>query len=162
MTREQLSASVSRTIQSRLVLPPDTNHMGTIFGGTVLAYIDEIAAIAAMKHSRTAVVTASIDTVNFLSSAKVGDILILEGVVISTGRTSMEVYVKAECQHIERGARSLTTTAILTMVAVNEDGLPTPVAAVMPETENERKLFENAQERKERRMKANEYAKELC
>lgn len=110
MHREQLPAGVSRTIQSRLVLPPDTNHMGTIFGGTVLAYIDEIAAISAMKHSRRAVVTASIDNVNFLSSAKVGDILILEGVVISTGRTSMEVYVKAECQHIESGTRSLTTT----------------------------------------------------
>ena len=115
-----------------------------------------------MKHSRHVVVTASIDTVNFLSSAKVGDVLILEGVVISTGRTSMEVYVKAECQNIDSGARSLTTTAILTMVAVDEDGHPTPVASVMPETENERRLFENAQERKERRMKANEYAKELC
>ncbi|MBT2583276.1 acyl-CoA thioesterase [Planococcus sp. ISL-109] len=162
MNREQLPAGVSRTIQSRLVLPPDTNHMGTIFGGTVLAYIDEIAAIAAMKHSRNVVVTASIDTVNFLSSAKVGDVLILEGVVISTGRTSMEVYVKAECQNIESGARSLTTTAILTMVAVDDAGLPTPVASVVPETENERRLFESAQERKERRMKANEYAKELC
>lgn len=162
MHREQLPAGVSRTIQSRLVLPPDTNHMGTIFGGTVLAYIDEIAAIAAMKHSRRAVVTASIDNVNFLSSAKVGDILILEGVVISTGRTSMEVYVKAECQHIESGTRSLTTTSTLTMVAVDAEGRPTPVVSVVPETENEKRLFGNAQERKERRMIANEYAKELC
>ncbi len=162
MNIEPLPAGISRTIQSRLVLPPDTNHMGTIFGGTVLAYIDEIAAIAAMKHSRHAGVTASIDNVNFLSSAKVGDILIIEGVVISTGRTSMEVYVKVECQHIESGTRSLTTTAILTMVAVDASGRPTPVASVVPETENEKRLFENAQERKERRMKANEYAKELC
>ena len=74
-----LPTSFSKTIQTKLVLPPDTNHLGTIFGGTVLAYIDEIAAITAMRHSGTAVVTASIDTVNFLSSAKVGDILILEG-----------------------------------------------------------------------------------
>lgn len=162
MNNEQLSAGVSRTIQSRLVLPPDTNHMGTIFGGTVLAYIDEIAAIAAMKHSRHVVVTASIDTVNFLSSAKVGDVLILEGVVISTGRTSMEVFVKAECQNIESGLRDLTTTAILTMVAVDAEGRPTPVAGVIPETDNERRLFKGAQERKEQRMKTNEYAKELC
>lgn len=159
--KQQISAGISRTIQTRLVLPPDTNHMGTIFGGTVLAYIDEIAAITAMKHSGQVVVTASIDTVNFLSSARIGNVLILEGVVISTGRTSMEVYVKAECQNIETRERTLTTTAILTMVAVDEGGKPTPVPGVVPETEKEQKLFANAQARKERRMKLNEFAKEL-
>jgi len=156
----QLPASISRSIQTKLVLPPDTNHMGTIFGGTVLSYIDEIAAITAMKHSKSAVVTASIDTVNFLSSAKVGDILNLEGVVISTGRTSMEVYVKVDCQNIESGLKTVTTTAILTMVAVNQDGKPTPVCGVSPETEEEKKLFENAQRRKERRLKINEFSEE--
>ncbi|MGK7377082.1 acyl-CoA thioesterase [Planococcus sp. 1R117A] len=158
---QQITASRSRTIQTKLVLPPDTNHMGTIFGGTVLSFIDEIAAITAMKHSGKAVVTASIDTVNFLSSARVGNVLLLEGVVISTGRTSMEVYVKAECQNIETGEKTLTTTAILTMVAVSEDGKPTPVPGVVPETENEKQLFQSAQERKQRRMKINEFAKEL-
>lgn len=74
----------------------------------------------------------------------------------------MEVYVKAECQHIESGTRSLTTTSTLTMVAVDAEGRPTPVVSVVPETENEKRLFGNAQERKERRMIANEYAKELC
>lgn len=158
---EQLPASISRTVQSRLVLPPDTNHLGTIFGGRVLAYIDEIAAITAMKHSKGAVVTASIDTVNFLSSARVGNVLVLEGVVISTGRTSMEVYVKAECQNIETATTTLTTTAILTMVAVDENGKPTPVPGVSPESEAEKRLFKSAQIRKERRMKINEFAKEL-
>jgi acyl-CoA hydrolase len=126
--------------------------MGTIFGGTVLSYIDEIAAIAAMKHSKKVVVTASIDNVNFLSSAKVGDILILEGVVISTGRTSMEVYVKVECQNLETGKRTLNTTSILTMVAIDNDGKPTAVASVIPETEEETAFFESAQLRKERRL----------
>lgn len=158
---KQISASISRTVQTRLVLPPDTNHMGTIFGGTVLAYIDEIAAITAMKHSGKAVVTASIDTVNFLSSATVGNVLLLEGVVISTGRTSMEVYVKAECQNIETAEKTLTTTAILTMVAVDDTGKPTPVPAVVPESEKEKQLFKSAQDRKQQRMKINEFAKEL-
>ncbi|MBP2239827.1 acyl-CoA hydrolase [Cytobacillus eiseniae] len=153
---EKLSASISRTIQTKLVLPPDTNHMGTIFGGTVLSCIDEIAAITAMKHSKKVVVTASIDTVNFLSSAKVGDILILEGVVISTGRTSMEVYVKVECQNLQTGERTTTTTAILTMVAVNSDGIPTPVNGVEPETEEEKRLFIRAKDRKKRRLKIND------
>lgn len=150
---EKLPTSYSRTIQTKLVLPPDTNHLGTIFGGTVLAYIDEIAAITAMRHSGTAVVTASIDKVNFLSSARVGDILILEGIVIATGRTSMEVYVKVECQHLQTGEKTTTTTAILTMVAVNEDGRPTPVRGIIPETEEEKSLYESAQERKKQRVK---------
>ncbi|MEN2766957.1 acyl-CoA thioesterase [Ornithinibacillus xuwenensis] len=153
---EKLPASISRTIQTKLVLPPDTNHLGTIFGGTVLSYIDEIAAITAMKHSKGVVVTASIDTVNFLSSARVGDILLLEGLVVSTGRTSMEVYVKVECQNLETGEKTTTTTAILTMVAVNETGKPTPVLGVEPETEADYKLFKLAQERKERRLKVKE------
>ena len=157
---EKIPASISRTIQTMLVLPPDTNHMGTIFGGTVLSYIDEIAAITAMKHSKRVVVTASIDTVNFYTSARVGDILILEGVVISTGRMSMEVYVKVKCQNIETGERTITTTAILTMVAVDSDGIPTPVSGIEPETEEEKSLFHSAQKRKERRLKINEFSEE--
>ncbi|WP_026691341.1 acyl-CoA thioesterase [Alteribacter aurantiacus] len=157
---ERLPASVSRTIQTKLVLPPDTNHLGTIFGGTILSYIDEIAAITAMKHSKEVVVTASIDTVNFLSSAKVGDVLHLEGVVISTGRTSMEVYVKVETENLKSREKTVTTTAILTMVAVDQHGKPTPVSGVEPESEEEKKLFQNAQSRKERRVRINELSSE--
>ncbi|WP_085993311.1 acyl-CoA thioesterase [Oceanobacillus senegalensis] len=148
-----LSSDVSRTIQTKLVLPPDTNHLGTIFGGTVLSFIDEIAAITAMKHSKKAVVTASIDTVNFLSSAKVGDVLMLEAVVVSTGNTSMEVYVKVECEDLESGERKMTTKSLLTMVATNKEGKPTSVPGVIPQTEEEKRLFEEAHLRKYRRLK---------
>lgn len=139
--QKEISSNVSRTIQTKLVLPPDTNHMGTIFGGTVLAYIDEIAAIAAMKHSKKAVVTASINTVNFLSSAKVGDILTLEAFVLSVGTTSMKVYVKVECLHLETDERRLTTTSTIMMVAIDENGRPTPVPKVRLESEWERSLL---------------------
>lgn len=152
-TMENISTDVSRTIQTKLVLPPDTNHLGTIFGGKVLSYIDEIAAIAAMKHSKNVVVTASIDTVNFLSSARVGDILILEGVVVSTGRTSMEVYVKVECEHIETRERRITTTSFLTMVAIDQDGKPVPVPGIIPETQKEHELLQHASERRQQRIK---------
>lgn len=151
---EGLSANVSRTFQNRLVLPPDTNHLGTIFGGTVLSYIDEIAAIAAMKHSRRAVVTASIDSVNFLSAAVVGDILTLEAVVISTGRTSMEVFVKVESENLKTSRRTLTTTSILTMIAKDENGKPAPVARVIPENDQEREMFNTADMRRKRRLEA--------
>ena len=102
----------SRTIQTKLVLPPDTNHMDSIFGGKVLAYIDEIAGISAMKHSRKQVVTASIDSVDFLSSAHVGDVLELEANVTSTGRTSMEdrcaeaKLLSRFCRHLSKGKTS--------------------------------------------------------
>jgi acyl-CoA hydrolase len=150
---EAISSDVSRSIQTHLVLPPDTNHMGTIFGGTVLAYVDEIAAIAAMKHSRKVVVTASIDSVNFLSSAEVGDILTLEAFVISTGRTSMEVFVKVESENLDTAKKTLTTTSILTMVAKDSNGFPTPVPGVIPQTDEEMALLKTAEDRKQRRLK---------
>ena len=86
--------SQSRTMKTTLVFPPDTNHHGSIFGGKILAYIDEIAAIAAMKHAKSEVVTASIDSVDFVTPAYEGDIIELEAVVSNTGRSSMEVYVR--------------------------------------------------------------------
>src|SRR5690625_2222620 len=109
--------SESRVIQTRLVLPPDTNHIETIFGGKVLAYIDEVAALAAMKHANAIVVTASIDSVSFLSSAKVGDALTLEAFVTYIGTTSMEVYVNVQAEDVLKGEVKQTTEACLTRVA---------------------------------------------
>ncbi|MBO0602576.1 acyl-CoA thioesterase [Sporosarcina sp. E16_3] len=141
----------SRTIQTKLVLPPDTNHLQTIFGGKVLAYIDEIADIAAMKHSKKAVVTASIDSVDFVSSARVGDVLELEAIVTSTGRTSMEVFVSVHSMNLLTGETKLTTESFLTMVAMDENNKPTPVPGIYPETEVEKSLFETAPARREHR-----------
>lgn len=144
----------SRTIQTKLVLPPDTNHMDTIFGGKVLAYIDEIAGITAMKHSqRHVVVTASIDSVDFLTSARVGEVMELEANVTSTGRTSMEVYVRVISHNLQTGEEKLTTESFLTMVAIGDDGRPVKVPPVIPESEGEKKLFETAPERREYRKK---------
>jgi len=141
----------SKTVQTRLVLPPDTNHLDTIFGGKVLAYIDEIAALTAMKHANSAVVTASIDSVDFLSSAKVGDSLTLEAFVTYTGTSSMEVYVKVTACDLIENEEKLTTESFLTMVAVNGEGKPVPVPNVYPETAEERKLHETAPDRKKNR-----------
>ncbi|WP_121615891.1 acyl-CoA thioesterase [Virgibacillus halodenitrificans] len=148
---EQVAMKHSKTIQTRLVLPPDTNHLGTIFGGKVLAYIDEIAALTAMKHANSAVVTASIDSVDFLSSAKVGDSLTLEAFVTYTGTSSMEVFVKVTAHDLIKNEEKLTTESFLTMVAVNEFGKPQPVPKVFPETEEEIRLHTAAPKRKENR-----------
>lgn len=148
---ESRSIEHSRVIQTRLVLPPDTNHLDTIFGGKVLAYIDEVAALSAMKHAGGAVVTASIDSVNFLSAAKVGDALTMEAFVTYTGRSSMEVYVKVTAHDVALDTETLTTESFLTMVAVNENGRPKKVPKIYPETEEERKMHETAPARKRHR-----------
>ncbi|WP_042478550.1 acyl-CoA thioesterase [Bacillus ndiopicus] len=143
--------SYSRTIQTRLVLPPDTNHHGSIFGGRVLAYIDEIAAIASMTHAKGEVVTASIDSVDFVSPAYVGDVLELEGIVTSTGRTSMEIYVRVVTRNLKTREERLTTESFVTMVAIDAEGKPREVPGVYPETETEKRLFETAPKRREYR-----------
>ncbi|WP_101842978.1 acyl-CoA thioesterase [Halobacillus sp. Marseille-P3879] len=146
-----LPVDFSRMTQTRLVLPPDTNHLHTIFGGKVLAYIDEIAALTAMKHSNSVVVTASIDSVDFLASAKVGHALQLEACVTSTGRSSMEVYVKVFADDLLQAKKVMTTESFLTMVAVDDEGKPKPVPGVYPETEEEKRLVKTAPARKEHR-----------
>jgi len=145
--------AASRTVQTRLVLPANTNHIGTIFGGNVLAYIDEVGAIAAMKHAESTVVTASIDSVNFVSSAKTGDVLNLEAIVTYTGTTSMEVYVRVSAQNLLENLEQLTTESFLTMVAVDEEGHPKPVPKVYPETPEEIRLHETAPARKKHRIR---------
>ena len=149
--KETVPMSKSRTIQSKLVLPPDTNHLETIFGGRVVAYIDEIAAIAAMKHANATVVTASIDSVDFVSSARAGDILELEAVVSYTGRSSMEVFVTVHSMDLIANKTTLTTESFVTMVALDENYKPTAVPGVYPETEDEKKLFEKGPARQEHR-----------
>lgn len=144
--------SQSRSFQTHLVLPPDTNHHHSIFGGKVLAYIDEIAAIASMKHAKSETVTASFDSVDFISPAYEGDILQLEALVTATGRSSMEVYVRVLSRNIKTGEEKLTTESFVTMVAIDEEGKPTPVPNVFPTTKEEIQLFETGQTRRELRQ----------
>lgn len=160
MMNNALPMSNSRSYQTHLVLPPDTNHHHSIFGGKVLAYIDEMAAITAMKHAKEQVVTASFDSVDFVSPAYVGDILELEAMVTSTGRTSMEVYVRVISRNIKTGEKKLTTESFVTMVAIGEDGKPVGVPAVYPETEEEKRLFETGGARQELRKAKRANAKE--
>ena len=141
----------SRTHQTRLIMPSDTNHHKSIFGGQVLRYIDEIAALAAMKHSKGEVVTASIDSVDFISSAYAGDVLELESVVTCTGRSAMEVYGRVICRDLKSGAERLTTESFVTMVAIDDNGKPREVPGIYPETETERRLFETGPMRREHR-----------
>ncbi|MGE7782065.1 acyl-CoA thioesterase [Peribacillus sp. NPDC097264] len=146
----------SRTFLTDLVFPPDTNHHNTIFGGKVMAYVDKIACIAAMRHCRKPVVTASSDSFDFLAPIKTGDAINLEAYVTCAHQTSMEVFVKVERENLLTGEKQLTARAFLTMLAIDEDGKPIPVPQVQPETEEEKRQYVQAQaryiERKNKRI----------
>lgn len=142
---------LSRTMMTDLVLPPDTNNHGTIFGGNVMAYIDKIASIASMRHARRPVVTASSDSLDFLEPVKAGEAIRLEAYVTWTHKTSMEVFVKVESENLMTGEVKLTATAYLTFVALGSDGRPTYVPPVMPETDEEQRQYESGPTRYELR-----------
>ncbi|MCK2006082.1 acyl-CoA thioesterase [[Brevibacterium] frigoritolerans] len=137
----------SQTFLTDLVFPPDTNHHNTIFGGKVMAYVDKIACISAMRHCRKPVVTASSDSFDFLAPIKTGDAINLEAFVTCAHHTSMEVFVKVERENLLTGEKQLTARAFLTMLAIDEDGKPTNVPQVIPETEEEKQQYVQAQER---------------
>jgi acyl-CoA hydrolase len=144
-------ARLSRTVMTDLVLPPDTNNHGTVFGGNVMAYIDKIASIASMRHARKPVVTASSDSLDFLKPVKIGEAIRLEAFVTWTHNTSMEVYVKVESENLLTGEVNVTATSYLTFVALGSDGRPTQVPPVIPETDEEKWHYETAPARYEMR-----------
>lgn len=141
----------SRVFKTGRVFPNDVNNHKTLFGGKLMSGIDEVASISAMRHCRANVVTASADSVDFLLPIRPTDSVCFESFVSWTGRTSMEVFVKVISEHLYTGERAVAATSFLTFVAVGEDGAPTPVPAVVPETEEERLISESAEERAEQR-----------
>ena len=156
------SAHESRAVKASIVLPPDTNHHGTMFGGKVMAYIDDLAAISATRHARMPVVTASTDSVDFLHPVRNGESVCLESFVTWTHKTSIEVFVKVVAEDLLTGERNVCTPAFLTFVAVDRDEIPQPVPPVIPETELERFLHEGAPARAEVRRRRRGVAKDLA
>lgn len=148
---EKVPCSRSFTVKTAQIFPPDANAYGTLFGGKLMAYIDEVASIAAVRHSRQTSITASTDSVDFLAPIRVGDFIGVEGMVTYANNTSMEVFVKVVKEDVERDYREVCTTAFLTFVAVDKDGKPTPVPKVYPQTADEKLLHSGAKKRKKLR-----------
>ena len=138
---------------THLVLPPDTNALGTIFGGRIMEWVDIAASIVAGRHCRQVVVTASMDALHFLAPVKLGDIVILKATVNFTRRTSLEIGVHVESENPLTGERRHTSSAYLTFVALGADGKPTEVPAVQPVTEEEKRRYTAAKARSEERLK---------
>jgi len=142
----------SRTTMTEVVLPNDTSAYGMILGGKVMHLIDMAGAVAAFRHCRTPVVTVSVDSVRFLNPIKVGHLVLLEAVVTRAFTTSMEVEVQVQSEDPLTGKRIKTSDAFLTFVAINEAGRPTAIPPLIPETEEEKKRYEAALERRNRRL----------
>ncbi len=139
----------SRTIVTDLVLPSETNPIGNMFGGELLARMDRAASIAARRHSRRIVVTVSVNHVAFNKMIPLGSVVTVEAHVSRAFKSSMEVYMDVWIEDRESGLRSKANEAIYTFVAVDEMGNPVPVPALIPETKLEKERFEAALRRKQ-------------
>ena len=135
-----------------VVLPDDANPLGNILGGKVMHLIDIAGAVAAHRHSHRHVVTASVDSLDFVRPIRVGQIILLQAQVTRAFRTSMEVGVNVYLEDYISGERHQTSSAFVTYVAVGEDGKPTAVPALVPRTAEEKRRYREALERRRRRL----------
>ncbi|MCO4748239.1 MAG: acyl-CoA thioesterase [Proteobacteria bacterium] len=149
-----VTPSATRTEMTWIVMPGQTNALGTVFGGEVMAWIDVCAAVAAQRFARGAVVTASMDSLLFRAPIRTGEIAVLQATVNWAGRTSMEVGVRVESEDPNTGTRTHTSTAYLTFVALDEHGNKRPVPKLVCETEAERRRCADAEIRRARRLAA--------
>ena len=146
-------AAESATEMVQVVLPNDANPLGFILGGTVMHLIDIAGAIACHRHTRTLLVTAAVDDLQFLHSIKVGELIILKSRVTCVFRTSLEVQVDVFSEETLTGRRQLTSRAFLTFVGVDRDGGRVPVPPLLIETDEERRVCEEAQARRAARRR---------
>ena len=138
----------------QVVLPNDANPLGFILGGTVMHLIDIAGAIACFRHSRSRVVTAAVDGLQFLHPIKVGDLILLKAEVTATFRTSMEVEVRVMSEETLTGQRKLTSHAYLTFVAIDADGRRVEVPDLVLETDAQRTRAIEAESRRQQRLAA--------
>jgi len=142
----------SHAEMTELVFPNDANPLGNIFGGRVMQLIDIVASVAAMRHARNTVVTVSMDQMDFKTPVHVGEILNLAGSVNYVGRTSMEVGVKVTAENPLTGERRHTSTAYLTYVSIDNKGEPVVLPQIIPETDDEKRRYAEAQVRRKHRL----------
>ena len=139
---EKKSWKESYSELQRIVLPGDTNVFDSLYGGRLVEWIDNVASIVAMKHSRKRTVTGSIDNLFFLSPIRMGYIVYMKGRINFTSRTTMEIEVDVESEEGITGTRRFTTKAYLTYVAIDADGRPIDCPGLLLETDDDKRRFE--------------------
>ncbi len=140
------------SVMSLVMQPPDANSSGFVHGGSIMRLVDTIAGVAAMRHAQSRVVTAQVDSLSFLAPVHIGDVVTLEAVVTQSWHTSMEVKVVVHREDPIEAEQTLTTTAYLTMVAVDGDGHPVSIPSLAPQTPRERERQQEAEVRRQERM----------
>lgn len=149
---EPRPVSASKVETTEIVLPNDANPLGNVMGGRIMHWLDICAAVAAGRHARTPVVTASVDNVNFHNPVPVGGVVVLLASVNFTGRTSMEVGVKVLQEERSSGNRVHVVSAYLTFVSLSpETKKPRPVPPILAETEDEKRRYKEAAARRAHR-----------
>jgi acyl-CoA hydrolase len=152
------AAAASRTVKetqhetSQLMMPQHSNNLNNVFGGVILAMMDTAAAVSAIRHARMTCVTVSVDRVDFRQPIYLGELVIMKCSVNFVGRTSMEVGVRVEAEHLLTGVRRHTNSCYLTYVAVDAAGRPVEVPRLVAETPEEVRRYEAAIERRRRRL----------
>jgi acyl-CoA hydrolase len=147
-------ASESATEMVQVVLPNDANPLGFILGGTVMHLIDIAGAIACHRHTRSLLVTAAVDGLQFLHPIKVGDLIILQARVTAVWSTSLEVEVEVFSEETLTGLRRLTSRAYLTFVAIDRDGRRCPIPGLILDTPEDKRKAADAEVRRAERLKA--------
>ena len=137
---------------SELALPNDANMHGNVLGGKIMHLVDLAGAIAAMRHCRNPIVTASVDQMEFINPVKIGQLVRLHASVNRAFRTSMEVGVKVMMEDPLTGKQQHVSSAFLTFVSIDKEGKGVPVPPVIPETEEEKKAYEEAGARRDYRL----------
>jgi uncharacterized protein (TIGR00369 family) len=149
--------SASRTTITELMIPSYANFGGKIHGGILLSLMDKVAYACASRHAGTYCVTVSVDGVDFLQPAEVGDLVSLKASVNYVGRTSLVVGIRVEAENVERAEMRHTNTSYITLVAKDEDGEPTPVPPLILETDEDIRRFVTAFERRRDRARDREF-----
>jgi len=135
-------------------MPHMANHLGNVHGGVILGMLDRVGAVSAIRHSQRICVTASVDRVDFRQPIHLGELVTMYSSVNYAHRTSVEVGVRVEAENLLTGERRHTNTCYLTFVAVDEAGRPVPVPSVVPETEDEKRRYREAEARRAQRVAA--------
>jgi len=150
MEGKPVRASVSE--YSEIALPNDANPLGHLLGGRVMHLVDLAAAMAGIRHARRPTVTAAVDSLQFIHPVRIGQLVLLRSSVNRVFRTSMEIGVRVETETLMTGEKLHTCSAYLTFVALDPSGRPTPIPPVIPETEDEKRRYREAAERREYRL----------
>ncbi|MCK5701970.1 MAG: acyl-CoA thioesterase [Cyclobacteriaceae bacterium] len=139
-------------VKNELLMPNDTNPFDNLMGGRLMYWMDIAAGISALKHSNSMAVTASVDNISFRHPIEMGCVITLEAKVTRAFKSSMEVYIKVTAENISKKTKFISNSAFFTFVAVDNSGKPIPVPEAIPETDNEKELYEGALRRRQLRL----------